>query len=61
MNEIDTELTCDYCLEKSGNPPTGWCKINKAGIIVCPDCLLGHWDELKEALLADNLNVEYFI
>lgn len=58
-NEIDAELKCDYCHKKSGNPPSGWCKINKAGITVCPACLLGHWDELKETFLADNLNVEY--
>ena len=59
MNENDTELTCDYCHKKSGSPPEGWCKINKPGITVCPGCLLARWDELKEALLADNLNVEY--
>ncbi|NIO21232.1 MAG: hypothetical protein GTN76_10955 [Candidatus Aenigmarchaeota archaeon] len=59
MDEIDIELRCDYCLKKSGNPQS-WFKINKPRITVCPDCLLGYWDELKEALLADNLDVEYF-
>jgi hypothetical protein len=60
MNENDAELTCDYCLKKSGSSSGGWSKINKAGITACPNCLLGHWEELKEAFLADNLNVEYF-
>ncbi len=55
----DAKLTCDYCLKKSGNPPNGWCKINKVGITVCPNCQLGHWEELKKAFLNDNLNIEY--
>jgi len=59
MNEIDAELRCDYCLKKSGNPQ-GWCKINKVGITVCPNCLLGHWGELKEAFVNDKLNTKYF-
>jgi len=56
----DAELTCDYCLEKSGNPPSGWCEINEVGITVCPDCLSGNWEELKEAFLNDNLNINHF-
>ena len=61
MKSNDTGLTCNYCLKKAGNPPQGLYKINKTGITTCPDCLLAHWDELKEAFLADNVNVEYFI
>jgi hypothetical protein len=59
MKEVDTELMCDYCHTKPGNLPGEWYKIDKTGKIVCPDCVLSHWDELKETLLADYVKVKY--